>query len=82
MPLSQKTVKKKRKSPPVHAKNITAQARLSLSKTGDKVDTTIGDLVCAIYDAANEVSRNEKLVNHLTQLAVNNILKKKAQKKP
>ena len=81
MPLSQKTAKKKRRT---QAPGIIIQKPFEgtlLHKGSKKVDTTIGDLICAIYDAANEISRNEKLVNHLTEMALNDILAKKAHKK-
>ena len=82
MSLSQKTSKKKRRA---QAPSIVIQKPFEgdlLYKGGSKkVDTTIGDLICAIYDAANEISRNETLVNHLTEITLNDILKKKAQKK-
>jgi len=84
MSLSQKTAKKKRGTK-VQAPSIVIQKTFRdnlLHKAGSgKVETTIGDLICAIYDAANEISRNEKMVNHLTEVTLNDILKKKALKK-
>ena len=81
MPLNQKTAKKKKRcAPPPSVLRAHQKEDLlhKLPKLGGKqVETTIGDLICAIYDAANEVSRNEKLVNHLTQMTLNDILKKK-----
>ena len=84
MPLSPKTANKKRRTK-VQAPSIVIQKPFCenlLYKAGrGNLNTTIGDLICAIYDAASEVSHNEKLVNRLTELALSDIFKKKAQKK-
>ena len=83
MSLSQRTTKKKRRaqSPSIVIQKPFEGSLLYKGVGKKKVNTTIGDLVCAVYDAANEISRNEKLVNHLTEMALNDILRKKASKK-
>jgi serpin B len=49
------------------------------SKSQSRFNTTIGDLICAIHDAAEEVSVNEKVINKLTQQILSDILKRKTK---
>ncbi|MDR2337400.1 MAG: hypothetical protein LBE20_01980 [Deltaproteobacteria bacterium] len=43
------------------------------------LNTTIGELICAIYDVAEEVSVNKKLINKLTQHILSDVLKHKTK---